>query len=836
MTDKKILTELTDVDTYQRLPLRYVYNGDGTYSVATSSGQVKNVSVDTASTAELLAKWDLSEVDPSDVVLYKQCSNGQSILALSANPITDNSNSAIKLNATARTSCELEVEYSVNRFRHQFASIALYANKDAGADPVPDPINISSIYQCSAINGAAYNSTAGTVITIVLDSPLPGVGSPACVYLSDWIHVDGIIDSRLNVKNATISYISPDRKTLTVGYSDDAALASIAIATVSPTLGTAKVYFYNNMSGASDGAIWRFSGATSTNASLATLFNSGDVQISGTLTGSHAVTCANTLPTFSSAADGNVDIKAPSRYQISCQQNATVFSDKASDTQANWAIRATRTGVKPSNVKHLQPRFRIYAPIGMARPIAKIVSATKTGTTTATVVTASAHGLVTGNYVILSGSRDTTNWANSSTATMVTVVNSTTLTVTWGTAVSATQYGGSVHLAANNIAAGNVISQNISVAQVDYNGWLILTGTATWAGLSVGDYVNVYGCRDSNNGNDLSVDGMWEVANLSTTTLKLMPVYDINGTRISPSTSLSTTNASGNVIVRTTARIHDVRFRDISLDTQVLIDGQGSGRTDKALPVTGVGGTITAIQGSPTTISSTGTGGWFIQPGVRDIIDITSTALTTTSTSSSIANNLGTAFQVSFPVTAVSGTNPTLDIRIEESFDNGINWVTLYEMQRITATGSYNTPVLSATGRNVRYVRTVTGTTPSFTMSVIRSILPFANTTDLRRLMDRTIVLTTLGSTTPALFTNSGGNVQLTVNIGAATTAPVLQLQASEDGTNYFDIGTTLTAVASGTVSQTIVGQNYLFVRAIVKTAGSAVTAGYVSIKTWNQS
>lgn len=36
MTDKRILTELTDVDTFQRLPEKYIDNGDGTYSVSTN--------------------------------------------------------------------------------------------------------------------------------------------------------------------------------------------------------------------------------------------------------------------------------------------------------------------------------------------------------------------------------------------------------------------------------------------------------------------------------------------------------------------------------------------------------------------------------------------------------------------------------------------------------------------------------------------------------------------------------------------------------------------------------------------------------------------------------
>lgn len=60
--------------------------------------------------------------------------------------------------------------------------------------------------------------------------------------------------------------------------------------------------------------------------------------------------------------------------------------------------------------------------------------------------------------------------------------------------------------------------------------------------------------------------------------------------------------------------------------------------------------------------------------------------ITTSATSAAIANNLGNGFQVNVIVTAIGATT-TMDVRIEESFDGGINWVTLYGIQRISAIG-----------------------------------------------------------------------------------------------------------------------------------------------------
>ncbi len=107
--------------------------------------------------------------------------------------------------------------------------------------------------------------------------------------------------------------------------------------------------------------------------------------------------------------------------------------------------------------------------------------------------------------------------------------------------------------------------------------------------------------------------------------------------------------------------------------------------------------------------------------------------------------------------------------------------MTLYEFQRVTANGSYDSPILRASGRHIRYVGTITGTTPSFTMALTRNILPFIHAEPQKRIVDRTINLTTLNSTTPTLFSGAANNVQLVVNIGAATTPPAIQLEGSED-------------------------------------------------------
>jgi hypothetical protein len=266
-----------------------------------------------------------------------------------------------------------------------------------------------------------------------------------------------------------------------------------------------------------------------------------------------------------------------------------------------------------------------------------------------------------------------------------------------------------------------------------------------------------------------------------------------------------------------------------------IVAGQGLGVniTGAASATTPIGQvTLAASQtlGTVTTVASL-TSGNLGAPAL--IADVASAALTTTTTTAAITPTFGTSYEVNIPVTAVTGTSPTLDVSIEESDDNGTNWLKVYDFPRITAAGIYRSPVIPMTGTRLRYVQTVGGTTPSFTRAVNR-VQSSLSAAPLRQQVDRSIVLTTLGSTTPALDCRDAGNrVQLVLNVGAiTTTAPAIQLEGSDDGgASWYSIGTPLTAIASSTVQLTVADINSAQIRARVSTAGVGVTAGYLMIK-----
>lgn len=774
--------------------------------------------------ASELASNFTSSVDGGDFINTSRSSNGQQFLEISIDPLSvGEAQTTVEFNRPVRFPLYAEIEASLSQKTYGDYAVMEITDK-VSRDVEPTEYNIVSISQST------------TTLTVTLDSPFDG-------WLGSWVDVYGLADSRFNYTNAAIATMSLDKKTLTITTRDEATIPSL---TVTPNSTGGKLKRQAKLQNARNAVGIRFTGLSHTTAAFMSRFDSGSIKEAGTLTGARLATNGSTAPTYISGANGQVEIKPSSKYRIEVEPEIITFMDKSIDSATSvYSVRQAFTAVKPSSDIDYYIRFRAVSPRSISRPVAKIVSAVKaTASTTATITTDVPHGLNVDSWVTIYGINNQTVFANLTAATKVaSIVSATVFTIVIGTATIATSYGGYVSLCNGGVTQPGAIAQVVQSVAVDDNGFVTLIGTGTWAGLGgVGEYVNLLGIRNSTNGADLGVDGVYRVSNFATNKLVLEPVKNLNGTRainglgqnLSPTVGvIPTTNAGGAVLLRTTLRSHD--FVAASYSQSVMnISGQGTVRADKAIPVIHAG-SVGANQGTAASISgTTGLGGWYMHPAIVGLPDIASAALTSTTTSSAIANNLGNGFQVNIAVTAVTGTAPTLDVRIEESFDGGINWVTSYEMQRITANGSYNTPVLRAMGRHIRYVQTVGGTTPSFTRAVTRNVLPFIPAEPQKRIMDRSIVLTTLNSVTPTLFQAAANNVQLVINLGAATTPPALQLEGSEDGTNWYAMGTPLTGVANNTVQLTVTGLSATYTRARVSTAGAAVTAGYVSLKAWS--
>lgn len=673
---------------------------------------------------------------------------------------------------------------------------------------------VSSETALSSIADVAISSISQTTTTLtVTTSTAHGFSS------GQRIGIVGITsDSRLNYPALVVSsVVSTTVFTATAGPA-----GTIPSLTVGPYTNQGSVYYRPAMGYAQEGVSQIFESTSATQASVYIRSDAGDALPGGTLAGNHSFTVATSASVSAITAANTYAFQPSSEYRFLLTPDRVQTYDIGVDSATATNSRITRSQIVPSNAKKYKLRYRFTNNKALTVPTAKIVSATKAASTTATIVTATPHGFTTGDYVVVYGIRDQTNFANATTPGSINVVNSTTFQLSFGASATATSYGGMVARAngANVPAAFQApVVQSVSVSNwAGYGNALVMIGSASW-GVVIGDYVNVYGVRDNSTGADIGLDGVYKVSDVGTTTLVLLPI----GSTATP-TTLASTNCGGMVIKRTDVRISFVRAFSYQRERVEILpkpaaDQQGS------MSVYISGGTL----GQVTSVNG-GAIGTQAYPN-QIAADITSAALTSTATSAAITpSNGAVSHEFNVIVTATSGTNQTLDMVVQESDDSGTNWYDVYHFPRITAVGQYRSPLIPLTGNRIRYVRTITGTSPSFTNSVNRQQSQVSAPLQ-RQFFDRTIVPTTLNSVTPSFFTEGCVDINLLMSFGTMTTAPVLVLEGSLNNVDWYQIGTDITPTASATSFVAASNAQNRFTRIRVKTAGATIVFGYVAIK-----
>jgi hypothetical protein len=732
-----------------------------------------------------------------DIVQLDGNAASASYLVISKNPLTATTETTVTTQASFTGPFETMVGLSMSqRVLGQETSIELVST-DAPTPPIPD-IAISSITQAT---------TTLTVVTATAHGL--SVGQRIGIY--------GVTsDSRFNYPAVVVAAIvSTTSFTVTAGPA-----GTITSVTAGPYTNQGYVYYRPALRYAQEGMSEIFENATATNASLYVRSDAGDAYPSGTANTNQSVTIGTTVPVQLANVAYSYTFIPSNEYKFLLQADKAQFFDVAVDSTAQPSARLNRTTVVPSVTKTYKLRFRCTNDAGLTVPTAKIVSASKAGSTTATIVTASAHGLTTGDFVYITGIRNGTDFTPITTAVQVaSTPTSTSFTLVYGgTSVTTTSYGGLVARAqGNNLPigfAGAGSAASVQTATVTAT-QLTLISSGTWA-LVPGDYVNVYGVRDNVNGADLGVDGVYKVVSNVTSTVVLEPMA---GTVLpAPFGSIA---CGGAVIKRTDTRISYARINQYLRERVEILNKSDS---NSGIPVQINGGTISTVSGG-----AIGTQAFPNQLAN----DITSAALTSTATSAAItpANN-SCSFEYNVIVTAVSGTSPTMDVVVQESDDTGTNWYDIYHFPRITATGQYRSPLIPQTGNRVRYVRTIGGTSPSFTNAVNRvqsnSPQPLQ-----RQFVDRALVVNTINSVTAGTwFIDGCKTFTLFVSMGAVTTtAPVLVLEVSPDNANWVQIGADITTAASTNNQLAVTDTLSRFARVRVKTAGSGATLNFLVLK-----
>jgi hypothetical protein len=214
------------------------------------------------------------------------------------------------------------------------------------------------------------------------------------------------------------------------------------------------------------------------------------------------------------------------------------------------------------------------------------------------------------------------------------------------------------------------------------------------------------------------------------------------------------------------------------------------------------------------------------------VADVASAAITTTTTTATLTPTTGVAYTVNIPVTVVSGTNPTMLVSIQESSDTGTNWYTVYTFPLITTTGSYNSPMIMTTGNRIRYVQTITGSTPSFTRAINRLQSNTSAELVYKNLIDTSIVPSTTNSTTASVYVENTNTYTAIVNQGAGGSPVTFAMDGSDDDVNWIPAITTCVGIVGGTSPVTMFynGANFRWVRVRVVTGVASATIVNISI------
>jgi len=530
-------------------------------------------------------KW-LETKAADDLVFVDGNAAAASYLVISKSPLSANTETSIELASALHFSMPAEISMGLAMSQRTLGQELAVEVVDTGT-PLPDIPDI-------AIASISQATTTLTIDTV----------APHGLSVGKSFGVSGCSNQLANYPSLVVaSTPSPTQITATAGPGGTITSQTIS----NPAGAKGAIYFRQRMGRAQNGVSQIFENNSVTNSSIYVRSEAGDALPSGTIQGSHVVTVGSTAPVQLVNSPYCYAFGATTEYRVVLQSDRVQWTDAGVDTSSQANSRLVRSQVCPDPADVYKLRFRFTNNKAMTVPVGQVVSAAKTGTTTAIIIMDRPHGLVATDPVVVYGIRaqGAAEFPNLLTATAVaSVIDPTTFTVVIGTAGTITSYGGYVA----KVLGGNLMSAlgaNAVVAQsavlstlADGTRQLVLTGNTTWAGLTIGDMAEAVGVRDIVSGASLGLDGPWKVANVVTTALTL--VLPFAGQRALPA-DFALTNCGGGIIKRTCARISFVRVYDYA---RLRVEALARPANDAA------GGMPVNVQNTvPTTLASTNVGG-----------------------------------------------------------------------------------------------------------------------------------------------------------------------------------------------------------------------------------
>lgn len=544
-----------------------------------------------------LANWSVT-TETGDIVQVDGNAAGASYLSISKSPWDAGTQTTLETVEDFLMPIELAIGASRSQATlGQEFSMEL-VDTDTPLDPVAD-IAISSITQ---------STTTLTVDTVADHGLVPG----NCI---------GIVDCSNQLANypalVVASIPSPRQFTATAGPNGTIPSQTIT----NPAGAKGSVYLRQRLGLANDGVSQIFENATATTASFYVRSEGSDALPSGTVTGNQAITVGSTASVQLVNAPYTYTFSPTTEYRVITQADRVQASDLPVDSLLQSSNRVLRTQVCPNPSKKYKFRVRATNNKSLTVLTCKIISAFKTGTTTATFSTLTPHGLTTGDLIVYYGNSNTgaSAFPNVTTPTAVTVTGLNAFTMVIGTAATVTGWGGVIA----KVQGGNALSalgvvNNSAVSAIlttltNGEKQLVLTGASAWSGLSIGDYVNVEGVTNVTDGGTLGVDGPWKVANSVTTALTLVPCNDAFAATLPV---FGATTCAGAVIKRSCLRLSYVRVFDYDRQRVEMLP-RPSGDVSSGAPV--------VLQGGTTAVSAVTTAGTPAAPATPLIINSAAT-------------------------------------------------------------------------------------------------------------------------------------------------------------------------------------------------------------------
>lgn len=568
------------IKSYNDVARRNVDMLDGTYSeVITSISQnMTNKFREAFEAYDPVSggKWTESKAS-GDIVYVDGNAAAASYLVISKDPLTAGTETSIT--SIGRVSLPIEAAIGASMSQRTLGQEFSLEMIDTGT-PLPDvsDIEISNISQATT--------------TLTVETAVPhGLSVGKSIGIRD---CSNLLANYPALVVATVP--SPTQFTATAGPGGTIPSQTIT----NPAGAKGFVYFRERLGRAQNGLAQIFEQATATQASMYIRSEAGDALPSGTIAGNHSVTVGTTASVQLVNVAYQYAFSPTTEYRLFVQADRTQWTDGAVDAISQTSSRLLRTQVCPDPSATYKVRIRCTNNKSLTVPNAQIVSAVKTGTTTATITTDRPHGLVANDPVVVYGIRaqGAAEFPNLLTATAVaSVVDATTFTIVIGTAGTVTSYGGYVAKVQGGnlmsaLGANAVVAQSVTLSTLaDGTRQLLVVGNTNWAGVSIGDLVNLVGVRDNTTGASLNVDGAWKVANLTTTSLFLVLPYA--GSMTLPA-DFGSTNCGGGVIKRTDLRISFLRVFDYERERVELL-ARPSGDVAASVPVVMQGGTLTAV-------------------------------------------------------------------------------------------------------------------------------------------------------------------------------------------------------------------------------------------------